>query len=218
MGLRRYQRGYVKKIGSSWYGWGKRVVRTVLKPEQVIAIANKLEEPYSTLVLFLAVTGLRIGEAIAIKWTDFDGDVLNVSRRVYDRKVGSLKTESSGRDLPIPQVLLTRMKALEGGDWVFRSQTSTPVNPGNGLKRYVRPAVKQLGIPIGGWHDFRHTLNTTLRKNGWSAKVRSEVLGHSTIDTTERVYDHADRDDFRAALGEIASELLPVVTNSVSVN
>jgi integrase len=197
---------------------GKRVVRTVLKPEQVIAIANKVQEPYSTLVLFLAVTGLRIGEAIAIKWTDFDGDVLKVSRRVYDRKVGSLKTESSGRDLPVPQVLLTRMKALGGADWVFRSQASTPVNPGNGLKRYIRPAVKQLGIPIGGWHDFRHTLNTTLRKNGWSAKVRSEVLGHSTIDTTERVYDHADRDDFRAALGEIASELLPVVTFSVPAN
>jgi integrase len=39
----------------------------ILTPEQTIAIAKKLSEPYSTLVLFMAVTGLRIGEAIAIK-------------------------------------------------------------------------------------------------------------------------------------------------------
>src|SRR6266550_1405991 len=37
------------------------IVRTVLSPEQVTAIAKKLDEPYATLVLFLAVTGLRIG-------------------------------------------------------------------------------------------------------------------------------------------------------------
>jgi hypothetical protein len=60
---------------------GKRIVRTVLKPEQVVAIAGALREPYATLVLFLAVTGLRIGEAVAIKWSDFDGDVLHISRR-----------------------------------------------------------------------------------------------------------------------------------------
>jgi integrase len=197
---------------------GKKIVRTILTPEQVVAIAKRLDEPYATLVLFLAVTGLRIGEAIAIKWADFDGDVLRVSRRVYDRKEGSLKTVSSGRDLPIPHALLKRMKALHGSDWVFRSHAGTPVNPGNALKRYVQPAVRELEIKIGGWHDFRHTLNTRMRKNGWSAKVRSGVLGHSTIDTTERVYDHADSEDFRAALSEIASEMLPDVTKTASVN
>jgi integrase len=197
---------------------GFKVIRTILTPEQIVAIAKKLNEPYSTLVLFLAVTGLRIGEAIAIKWTDFDGDVLNVSRRIYEGKEGQTKTKKSERSLPIPHVLLVRMKALGGTQWVFRSLASTPVNPGNALKRYVRPAIKELGILIGGWHDFRHTLNTRMRKNGWSAKVRSEVLGHSTVDTTEQIYDHADREDFRAALDEIALGLLPDATKTLSVN
>jgi integrase len=31
---------------------------------------------------------------------------------------------------------------------------------------YVRPAAEQLGIRLGGWHDFRHTLSTTMRRNG----------------------------------------------------
>jgi excisionase family DNA binding protein len=197
---------------------GFKVVRTILSPEQIIAIAKKLNEPYSTLVLFLAVTGLRIGEAIAIKWTDFDGDVLNVSRRIYEGKEGATKTKKSERSLPIPHVLLVRMKALGGSEFVFRSLTGTPVNPGNALKRYVRPTIRELGIAIGGWHDFRHTLNTTMRKNGWSAKVRSDVLGHSTVNTTEQIYDHSDREDFKAALDEIAAGLLPDATKSLSLN
>jgi integrase len=73
---------------------------------------------------------------------------------------------------------------------------------------YVRPALRLLGIKIGGWHDFRHTLGTTLRKHGWSAKVRADILGHSSLQVTDGVYDHSDQADFREALGAIASELL----------
>ena len=191
---------------------GKKVKRTILKPDETIAIANSLGEPYSTLVLFLAVTGLRISEAIGIKWTDFTNDVVHVSRRIYDRKEGSTKTPRSDRSLPIPESLLARMRLLGKGEWVFRSRSATPVNPGNALKRYIRPVARELGIAIGGWHDFRHTLNTRLRKRGWSARVRADILGHSSLDITEHIYDHSDSEDFRAALGEIENELLRDVT------
>jgi integrase len=186
----------------------ERVVRTILKPDSVLAIVRELNEPYATLVLFLAITGLRIGEAIAIKWSDLDGDVLRVSRRIYEGKADSPKTKRSIRELPIPQALLSRMRALGSGEWVFRARNGSPVNPGNALKRYVRPAVNRASLSIGGWHDFRHTLTTSLRKRGWSPKVIAEIVGHSSVNTTERIYDHADHEDFRAALGEIASELL----------
>jgi integrase len=56
-------------------GAGKRITRMVLKLERINALSEKLREPYSTPVLFLAVTGLRIGEAIGIKWSDFDGEM-----------------------------------------------------------------------------------------------------------------------------------------------
>jgi len=197
---------------------GKKVIRAVLRPEQTIALANRLNEPYSTLVLFLATTGLRVGEAVGIKWSDFDGDVLHVCRRIYDRKEGSLKSERAERSLPIPMALLSRMRALGDGEWVFHSQAATPINPGNALKRYIRPAAKELGISMGGWHDLRHTLATSLRKRGYSPKVISELVGHSSVQITENIYDHADRADFRAALGEMASELLPDVTKSAVVN
>lgn len=91
---------------------GKRIVRTILQLEDVLAIADKLQEPYATLVLFLAVTGLRVGEAIAVKWEDFDGDVLQISRRIYQGKIDTPKSEKSKRSLPIPKELLARIKSL----------------------------------------------------------------------------------------------------------
>jgi integrase len=145
---------------------GKRIKRTVLKPEQVVAIAQKLHEPRATLVLFLAVTGLRIGEAIGIKWLAFHGDLLRVCRTIYEGKADTTKTEDSNRSLPILAALLTRMKSLNSTHWVFRSRERTPLNPGNALKRYIRPVARELGIAIGGWHDFRHTLTTGLLRSG----------------------------------------------------
>jgi integrase len=193
---------------------GTKIIRTVLKAEQSIAIANGLQEPYSTLVLFLAATGLRIGEAIGIKWTDFDGDVLRISRRIYEGKEGSPKSEGSERSLPIPAVLLSRMRSLGGNEWVFRSREGTPVNPGNALKRYIRPITKTLGINIGGWHDFRHSLTTGLLRSGVSPKVVSELLGHADVNITLNIYDHPNVEDFRAPLNCVATELLRSVTKS----
>ena len=195
---------------------GKKVTRTVLTPQQVIALANRLPEPYATLVLFLASSGLRIGEAIAIKWSDFEGNVLNVSRRIYDGVVDTVKSESSIRRLPIEPALMARMRQLGDGDWVFRSKGGTPINPGNALKRYIRPAATELGITLGGWHDFRHTLTTTMRRNGVHAKVISGILGHSKVSLALDIYDHADVEDFRRPMEVVAGELLSSVTKSAS--
>ena len=109
---------------------------------------------------------------------------------------------------PTPSVRVSFPSAVANGFSNPKNSTPTPINPGNALKRYVRPALRLLGIKIGGWHDFRHTLGTTLRKHGWSAKVRADILGHSSLQVTDGVYDHADQSDFREALGEIASESL----------
>ena len=165
----------------------------------------------------LAITGLRIGEAIAIRWADFERDVLKVSRRIYEGKEGTTKTEGSERSLPIPRLLLERMRALRGDGWVFRSREGTPVNPGNALKRYIRPAASELGIAIGGWYDFRHTLTTGLLRSGVDPKVVSEILGRSDVKITLDIYDHPNIENFRDPLDHIAGQLLPDVTQMASV-
>jgi integrase len=192
-----------------------QVKRTILAPQQVIAIAERLQEPYATLVLLVAITGVRIGEASAFMWSDFDGDVLHVSRTVYEGYTDTAKTVSSIRGLPLPEVLIKRMKELPEGKFIFASRVGTPVNAGNALKRYVRPVAKELGIQLTGWHDFRHTLATQLLTEGCSPKVVSRMLGHANVGITLNIYEHTDTEAFRAPLERMAVQLLPTVTKAL---
>jgi integrase len=195
---------------------GRKVIRTVLTREQILALSSKLDEPYATLVLFLAASGMRIGEAIAVKPSSFSGNLLLVSRRIYDRKEDDVKSRKGVRWLPVDPNLVSRMLGLGSDEWIFRSRKDTPIDPRNALKRYIRPAAKELGIAIGGWHDFRHTLNTTLRRDGVDPGVRSRILGQSGTSLATDVYDHPDTSDFEQPLAVVAGRLLPSVTKSAS--
>ena len=195
---------------------GKKVIRTVLTREQILALSAKLDEPYATLVLFLAASGLRIGEAIAVKPSSFTGNLLLVSRRIYDRKEDDVKSRKGVRWLPVDPTLVSRMLRLGSGEWIFRSRKNTPIDPRNALKRYIRPAAKELGIALGGWHDFRHTLNTTLRRDGVDPGVRGRILGQSGTSLATDIYDHPDASDFEQPLAVVAGRLLPSVTKNAS--
>jgi integrase len=195
---------------------GRKVVRTVLTREQIQALSASLKEPYATLVLFLAVSGLRIGEAIAVKRSSFSGNLMLVSRRIYDRKEDDVKSRKGVRRLPLDPVLVSRMLQLGSGEWIFGSSNNTPIDPGNALKRYIRPAAKALGISIGGWHDLRQTLNTTLRRDGVDPGVRFRILGQSGTSLAMDVYDHPDASDFTQPLAVVAGRLLQSVTKTAS--
>jgi hypothetical protein len=128
----------------------------VLRREQVINLSEKLAEPYATLVLFLDATGTRIGEAIGLKASDIDAEGnVHICRRIYDGKADTPKTKNSNRTLPLGGTeLLGRLRSL-GTGYIFASREGTPVNPGNALKRYIRPAARDLGIGLSGWDAFR---------------------------------------------------------------
>jgi integrase len=198
------------------YCGGKRIVRNKqLTGAEVNAIAERLNEPYSTLVWFLSVTGLRIGEAVAIKWSDFKGNVLHVQRRVYEGAVDTPKSKKSERLLPIPEELLQRLKSLGTKDWVFQARNGSPLNQSNILRRYLRPAVKALGITLGGWHDFRHSQSTVMRQGDVPLEVRAAILGHSVKQTED--YGEVNMAEFQHPLAHVADQLLRNVTKTTRV-
>lgn len=186
---------------------GRRIVRVILQWKQIAAIMDKMDEPYRTLVLFLALVPKRIEEAIALRPSDLDEhNVLHIRRALYDRKAVEFEPSEYERiplDSPAHAELVKRLRQLgDGHEFIFHSRKGTPIDPHNGLMRKLHPACKTIGIKLGGWHDLRHTLNTAMRRAGVHAKVRSAALGHNkrTGVLADDVYDHASEAEVRQAL------------------
>ena len=84
----------------------------------------------------------------------------------------------------------------KAGEWwrdqglVFCSQTSTPVEPRNLLRRSFAPLLERSGCPRIRFHDLRHTAATLLLGSGVRPKVASEMLGHATVAITLDTYSH----------------------------
>jgi integrase len=167
------------------------------------AIVARLCEPYASLVLLLWSTGLRIGEAVAIRHEDLEDGFLHIKRRIYEGQVDDLKTASSCRVLPIPESLLTRLRNLSLDGWVFQAGNGSPIDPKNAIVRHVKPAAVAAGIGGINWHSFRHSFSANQRRQGTHPKVISSLLGHSRVQLAMDVYDHVDVEELRGPLAKM---------------
>jgi integrase len=105
-----------------------------------------------------------------------------------------------------------------GRKWVFQSRTGTPINSGNVRRRFLHPAAAAVGVKIGGWHDFRHTLTRMMRRAGVNAVVVSGTLGHKKVELAAEVYDRASSTDIGQALHVVGKQLLPSVLPNQSAD
>jgi integrase len=171
--------------------------KRVLMPEQVARLLAVLREPIRTMIFLAILTGLRVGEILALRWQDVDLDQgeLRVVQAVYRGCMGSPKTKGSRRTIPLPQAVSRALKDLaqrahgvtpEG--LVFPSRKGTVLNDTNLLLRVLKPAGRLAGVAWVSWHTFRRTHATLLQLAGGSAKDAQAQLGHSQITTTLGIY------------------------------
>jgi integrase len=73
-----------------------------------------------------------------------------------------------------------------------------------------------LGIKVGGWHDFRHTLKRQMRRAGVDPVVVRDTLGHKKVEQQD-VYDQARRTEVGDALRLVGSQLLQNVLQNPTV-
>jgi integrase len=171
--------------------------KRVLMPEQVTRLLGVLREPIRTMVLLAVLTGLRVGEILALRWQDVDlqGAELRVVQAVYRGCMGSPKTKGSRRTIPLPQAatralkdLAKRTEGLTPEGLMFTSRKNTVLSDTNLLLRELKPAGRLIGVPWVSWHTFRRTHATLLQLAGGSAKDAQAQLGHSQITTTLGIY------------------------------
>ena len=149
-------------------------------------------------ILLCLFSGLRIGELIALQWSDIDfvKGVLTVSKSCHDGKAGLIidepKTATSRRMIPLPKQLLPILRSVKK-----RSDSSSVVSANGStisVRSYQRSfelLLKKLKIPHKGFHSLRHTFATRAIECGMDVKTLSEILGHKNPTVTLNRYAHS---------------------------
>jgi integrase len=196
---------------------GKACVN-VYDEAQVRQLLGRAQESAAHIGVVLAVyTGMRLGEILALKWSDvsLERGVVAVRQSLEQTKDGlRFKTPKSGqsRVVSLPdaavQILLrhkgrlAERRLLLGEGYldhglVFPNEDGTPRKPDTFSKTF-REFMERSGLPRIRFHDLRHTHATLLMQANVHPEIVSERLGHSTIAITMNTYSHVspsmDRD------------------------
>jgi len=177
----------------------RRKPRT-LTVEEFRRFAQHLAEPFRTMVLLCCCLGLRISEALALKWSDVDwlNSTLRVERGIVAQQVDDVKSEESRKQLTIDRELLTALQTWKQAaqfsgpeDWMFASSAKIGRLPWSydQVWRVYQKAARAAGIGGLGTHSLRHTCRSWLDSVGTPVGVQQKLMRHTDIRTTMRYGD-----------------------------
>lgn len=202
-----------------------------LDDKQAIRLLELMEDQpiyYRTAVTVLLFTGMRRGELMGLVWSDidFDNNTITIQRSLqYLPDMGvftsDTKTKSSRRVIKAPATAIQSLKIYRtwqkrtfmsiGQQWkesgcVFVTQNGTPMHPDT-LTSWFGSFIKTTDLPQIHIHSLRHTNATLQIANGVAVTTVAGTLGHSTANTTTKVYAHAIQ-SAAAASAEMMDNLL----------
>jgi integrase len=160
----------------------------------------------------LAATGLRISEAIALRWSDLQlegaAPRVNVRRALVRGRVEPPKSRYGVRQVPLERSLARALRArrrLAGAGaadegLAFCTASGAPLSPGNLRRRLLKPLAQEANVPWIGFHSFRHTCASLLFAEGRNAVQVQRWLGHHSPAFTLATYVHLLDEDLGAPL------------------
>ncbi|WP_217923147.1 tyrosine-type recombinase/integrase [Miltoncostaea oceani] len=175
--------------------------RRALDEGQLARLIEETPERWRLIVRFLAQTGLRVGELIALRWEDVDLGTrrVNVRRRLRLGRLDTPKSSYGIRQVPIStrlaQDLWRHRAGADDEALVFLGPEDRQLRPEFVLRSIVKPAAARAGVPWAGVHTLRHTCASILFRSGWNAKQVQVVLGHHSPAFTLATYVHLIPDD-----------------------
>lgn len=188
----------------------KKEIRVLTREEQAtfMSVAND-SPPYGFIFILVLGTGLRIGEALALEWSDIDFEIgiLSVNKTIALYKdcddpeskakylLGTPKTQSSNRKIPLLPELLQELRELKEqsiNNLIFPGPTGGHCHPQTVRYHFKKelmianiPRIDELHL-----HSLRHTFATRGLEDGIELKVMQEFLGHASIKETADTYTH----------------------------
>jgi integrase len=168
-----------------------------LEAEELERLHAEMPEAWRLWLRLLAYTGARIGEFVALRWSDIDlgAGTLTIRRRLYRGTVDTPKSAYGVRTLPLPQALVLELKRhriasryTDDDDPLFAGATGRPLQAPNVHRRVFKPAAVRAGVGWAGFHTLRHTCGTLLARKGLRAEEIQAWLGHHAASFTQDVY------------------------------
>ena len=181
-----------------------------LSTAELAALAKALKEaeprsPANVAALrFAAVTGLRIGEVLAVQWSHVDFE----SGRLL---LPETKTGRRSHDLPsAAQAILSAIPRM--GDWVFTNNGTVPATYKRVRETFARVAAAA-GLQDVRLHDLRRTVMTRAALAGVGAHVLRDLLGHRDTTMADR-YIRALNSPVREAREQIGADIAAAMGGS----
>lgn len=166
---------------------------------------SKIENEYPRHHAFFALmfrSGLRVGEAVALKIEDIDltAEIIKVRRNIVRGIVGTTKTDRE-RSVPMSPALIDilkehlndrlsdirRFKLNRFPDWLFFNSCGNPFRVSHLRVRVFNPLANKMGKKAT-IHDIRHSYATRRISSGHNIADVSKAMGHSSIRTTIDTY------------------------------
>ncbi|MEJ7790232.1 MAG: site-specific integrase [Thermoleophilaceae bacterium] len=167
------------------------------------AAADDLGRVEAVMYLTAAMTGMRQGELLALRWMDVDwlAHRVRVRRNFVRGEYGTPKSKRSTRSVPLADRVAVELEALSrvtaftaDDDLVFaHPHTGKPIDRSKLLKRY-KAALKRAGVRELRFHDLRHTFGTRTAGAGVPLRTIQEWMGHRDSKTTAIYADYSPSD------------------------
>lgn len=186
---------------------GKDVSEKYLEPEELRKLIESIDyEPYRLLVEFLALTGLRFGEAAALDRADVDIDMKIIRiEKTYDYNAHTChapKTAGSIREIHIQPELMQVIKRIRSAmlrqqmicqyqdkGYLFCGKHGERLHEVTFASVLRKSAMASIGRPV--WpHMLRHTHASLLFASGMTIDAVSRRLGHASSAITREIYVH----------------------------
>lgn len=173
----------------------KREMR-FLTAEGIARLIDATAPSWRPLIAMAALTGVRRGEILALRFTDvdFDAGTISISRSMRNGVVTSCKTASSVAVLPMPETLShllaqRRRQAPDPKGLVFCRRDGSPL-PDGLPNRILADALKRAGLPPMRFHDLRHSFVVMHLQSGTDIKTL-QVLGRWAPSSTTLLETYA---------------------------
>lgn len=165
-------------------------------------------------VLLCLYSGLRIGELCGLTWgdVDFRNSTVSVSRTVQrvnhrgysEVVVGTPKSRTSVREIPVPGFVLEQLEKFRDGDSAYiLTGNKKPVEPRTMQNRF-KAILKTCQLRDVNFHLIRHTYATVCIESGFDVKTLSELLGHADAGLTLNRYVHSSMDTKKKFVKQLA--------------